>query len=266
MNRIFALADLHGESKWLRKFKNYMETIGQPLDSTDTIVLLGDTGLNFFFNERDVENKKKFNEIGCNLFLIRGNHEQRPSIVFQDNPMKWHMEEFFGNLVYVEDAFPSIKYALDTIAYYNLHGYKTLVCPGAYSVDKYYRLAQGWSWFEDEQLTNEEWHEGFQYIQKENPSCRVDIVLSHAAPSIYVPSDLFLPTVDQSLVDDSTERKLGVIEQNVRYRLWLWGHYHKYRKYPLRGDSLPLMLFNSVAINIDEVLLDPYHFTPYVFA
>lgn len=266
MNRIFALADLHGESKWLRKFKSHMETIGQSLDSTDTIILLGDTGLNFFFNKRDEENKKEFNKIGCNLFLIRGNHEQRPSIVFQDNPMKWHMEEFFGNLVYVEDAFPNIKYALDIISYYTLNGHKTLVIPGAYSVDKYYRLAQGWSWFEDEQLTSEEWHEGFQYIQKENPSCRVDIVLSHTSPSIYTPSDLFLPTVNQSLVDETTERNLGIIEQNIRYRLWLWGHYHEYRKYVIHNNRLPLMLFNSIAIDIDEVLLDPYHFTPYVFA
>ena len=69
----------------------------------------------------------------------------------------------------MENEFPHIKYALDEVALYWIpYGenkyYQTLVIPGAYSVDKYYRLQNGWSWFEGEQLTAAEMEKGLDLI------------------------------------------------------------------------------------------------------
>lgn len=55
---------------------------------------------------------------------------------------------------------------------------------------------------------------------------RIDIVLSHTCPYKYEPRDAFLPMIDQSTVDDSTERWLDVIEEKVDYKAWLCGHWH----------------------------------------
>lgn len=56
-------------------------------------------------------------------------------------------------MVDVEVSYPHIKYASDRAALYTIADQLTLVIPGAYSVDKYYRLQMGWNWFPGEQLT-----------------------------------------------------------------------------------------------------------------
>lgn len=46
MNRIFVLADIHGNWRLIRDFNIRLV---EKLDETDTIILLGDTGANYFF-------------------------------------------------------------------------------------------------------------------------------------------------------------------------------------------------------------------------
>ena len=175
--RIFALADIHGKWQIIRNFyekHKEAENFTLPNRENNIIILLGDAGLNYFFNHRDIEAKTKLNTFPFTYFVIRGNHEERPSICAEKYPDKWHTEKFWGNIVYVENDYPNIKYALDEAAIYNIpyitgycegtaeneyndegmpywDFYKALVIPGAYSVDKYYRIKNNWSWFENEQ-------------------------------------------------------------------------------------------------------------------
>ena len=74
----------------------------------------------------------------------------------------------YDNVVYVENEYPYIKYAYDKPAVYNINGYQTLVLPGAYSVDKYVRLQNGWSWFEQELPTEEEMNDGIKICEEKN--------------------------------------------------------------------------------------------------
>lgn len=53
-----------------------------------------------------------------------------------------------------------------------------------------------------------------------------EIVLSHTCPYKYVPTDMFLPGIDQAKVDNSTEKWLDKIEEQYRYQSWLCGHWH----------------------------------------
>ncbi len=39
-------------------------------------------------------------------------------------------------------------------------------------------------------------------------------------------TEMFLPMVDQSSVDDSTERWLDEIEKKIQYKAWYCGHWH----------------------------------------
>jgi 3-oxoacid CoA-transferase subunit A len=251
-NKIFLLGDIHGDFQPVRDFCAYMNSIpnvDKRIHEGDTLILLGDVGANFFFNYRDEKLKEKLGKYGLTYFIVRGNHEERPSICYRQNPDKWHMETYFMGSVYVENDYPYIKYAADIPFQYNINGYSCLVLPGAYSIDKYKRLKEGISWFENEQLTPEEMDIG-RMIVKACPQW--DIVLSHTCPVCYEPTDLFLSAIDQSMVDKSMERYLGEIERELDYKLWCWGHYHATRIYPRFNKSDRVMLFNDTVLDLNK--------------
>lgn len=252
MNKVYILGDIHGNWKPIRDFYTYMNSTfneNKKLTKKDTLILLGDFGANFFFNYRDVKFKSKLGEYNLTYFVLRGNHEERPSNCYRKNLKEWHLEEYFGSSVYVENNYPYIKYAADMPFQYNINEHSVLTIPGAYSVDKYYRLKQGWSWFKDEQLTPEEMEIG-RMITQAVPAW--DIVLSHTCPIIYEPTDLFISSIDQFMVDKTMERYLGEIENNITYKLWCWGHYHATRIYPKINDMDKIMLFDNIALDLNK--------------
>ena len=258
MNKVLMCGDLHGDWKPIRNLYQTMLK-KHPLTENDVLIILGDFGANFFFNHRDIEYKKKLGKYKITYFIIRGNHEERPSVCMNKNPNAWHIEEFWGNQAYVENNYPYIKYALDTPAKYEIpiaqeKIIKTLILPGAYSVDKYVRLANNWSWFPQEQCNKEEMAAGINLAKSDT----WDLVLSHTAPIIYEPTDLFLSVVDQSTVDKTTERWLGEIEYNLNYNLWCWGHYHANRVYPQIENKNKLMLFNNCFLDVYKYFYENY--------
>lgn len=253
MKHYYAIGDIHGDYKVVRDFYQRQMQLHTDIANGDENVLicLGDFGGNYFFNHRDEGFKTKLGKYNFTYFVIRGNHEERPSIAMNKYPHLWHIEECFGNLVYVENKFPYIKYASDIPCVYNIAGAKTLVIPGAYSIDKMYRLANDWGWFPSEQLTNEEMDIGLKLI--EDHDYKFDLVLSHTCPIMFEPTDLFLTFIDQSTVDKTMERYLGNIEFLVDYKLWMWGHYHADRLYPETYDGQRIMLFHQ-AVSLDQWL------------
>ena len=173
MSKILMTADVHGSWKPVRDLYETMFK-KQPLTEDDVLIILGDFGANFFFNHRDIEYKKKLGKYKITYFIIRG---------ALDTPAKYEIPTAQGDPI------------------------KTLVLPGAYSVDKYVRLANNWSWFPQEQCNEEEMAAGIALAQSDS----YDLVLSHTCPIIYEPTDLFLSVVDQSTVDKTTERWLVVL-------------------------------------------------------
>lgn len=253
MNKIYICGDIHGSYLPVWNFNKHLN-----LDSTDTIIFLGDFGGNYYFGKKDKLFKQKLMDIGAQYFVIRGNHEERPSLCMERHPAEWHIEDFWCGKVYVEDKFPNIKYALDEPSTYLIQcGNKfilTLVLPGAYSVDKYYRLEHGWSWFPMEQCNEKERKAGTTLARSWDKPW--DLILSHTCPIIYEPTDLFLPFVDQSAVDKTTERWLGEIEYQVNYKLWCWGHYHANRVYPNVDGQDKLMLSNNCVLDLKKYFDD----------
>ena len=107
---------------------------------------------------------------------------------------------------------------------FDLEGLRHLVIGGAYSVDKFYRLARGYGWWPDEQPSQEIKDKVIQTLD----ACgwQVDTVLSHTCPYPYEPREAFLPMIDQSTVDDSTEKWMEEIERKVKYDHWFCGDWH----------------------------------------
>ena len=248
MNQVYIMGDVHQIFKPIRALYQVLNSMNLHPDKTDTLILLGDSGANFFGDFHDRNFKEKLGRYGFTYFIIRGNHDMRAEDCAAALPHEWHTETYFGNTVRVENKYPYIKYALDQVAVYQINGQKTLVIPGAYSVDKYYRIARNIGWFPNEQLSDEERSVGFRII-KEDPQAY--LVLSHTCPKIYQPTDLFLGSIDQSLVDDTMERWLGNIEYQLEYNLWLFGHYHQLRVYPEYQGKKIAMLSNDAVLHLN---------------
>lgn len=97
--------------------------------------------------------------------------------------------------------------------------------PGAFSVDKDWRLKNDMIWFPDEQLSPQEMEEGIKLCSGKT----YDFVLSHTCPISWMPRDLFLPTIDQSKVDYSMENYLEAVRKIIGFKIWCFGHYHQDR-------------------------------------
>lgn len=208
---IFFTGDIHGSPFEIVNFCRKHQ-----LTAKDTIVILGDVGANYYENKTDRALKFTLSRLDPTIFCIHGNHEIRPANIPSYNTKQWN-----GGLVWYEEDFPNLLFAKDGDIY-DIEGIKHLVIGGAYSVDKFYRLARGFGWWEDEQPSDEI----KRYVEKQIKGNRIDVVLSHTCPFKYEPIEVFLPNIDQNTVDTSTEKWLDKIEESIDYKAWYCGHWH----------------------------------------
>ncbi len=210
---VILTGDTHGD---FDRIEEYCEEYDTTPD--DVMVILGDAGVNYFLDERDVEKKERLTRLPITLFCVHGNHEERPEELDGYVEMTWH-----GGVVLYEPDYANLLFAQDGAAY-DFDGKKAVVIGGAYSVDKFYRIANGVPWFPSEQP--DEAVKARVEARLERLGWQVDYVFSHTAPFAYVPRHAFLPTVDQNTVDHSTEEWLDTIERRLDYDTWYAGHFH----------------------------------------
>ena len=205
--------DCHGD---MRRFANYV----YPRDGTTGIIILGDAGVNYYMNNRDTSAKKKLQNSGYQFYLVRGNHEARPE---DCKGVEWTYDSNVNGIVGIDTYAPAIHYFRDGDIY-NINNRRCLVIGGAYSVDKFYRLSRGYpyQWFENEQLDPKEREEIFEKVKGQE----FDFVLTHTCPRAWEPTDLFIAGLDQSNIDKSMENWLDDIKNVIKYKVWLFGHFH----------------------------------------
>lgn len=224
--------DTHGGFSTITRVSNISRNNPELKPEETGIIILGDCGLNFYLNNTDKKYKKLLNSQGFHIYCVRGNHEQRPELIDS-----MHLVEDFNvdGVVWMEEAFPNIRYLIDGNIY-KFGKYSALVIGGAYSVDKWYRLARAGvakedaltaspkktGWFKDECLTEAE----MVTIAKVNLGKTFDFVLSHTCPLSWQPTDLFLGSVDQSTVDNSMEVWMDGFKDLINWNVFCFGHYH----------------------------------------
>lgn len=204
--------------------------------SETALIILGDAGINFYLNKTDAKNKKIINNTGFTLYLVRGNHEERPENL-PNIRAKYDTE--VNGFIYYEEEFPNIRYFADGCSYKILDK-SVLVIGGAYSVDKWYRLQMAGimdeyhpdyknphktGWFPDEQLNPKEMNDIISCWEGE----KFDIILTHTYPISWEPTDLFITGLDQSKVDKTMEKFLEEVKEKVDWGIWLFGHHHSDR-------------------------------------
>lgn len=208
---VYFSGDIHGYPWEIKKFCKR-----QRLTEEDVLVLLGDVGANYYGDGRDNLMKDALAKVAPTLLCIHGNHEIRPQLVDGYHEAVWN-----GGKVWMQDHYPNLLFAQDG-EIFTINGLRYIAIGGAYSVDKYYRLARGHGWWPDEQPSAEI----KAYVEQQLRENGIDVILSHTCPFKYEPVEMFLPGIDQSTVDDSTERWLDQIEESTDYVAWFCGHWH----------------------------------------
>lgn len=216
IKNVLITGDCHGKVDQRLTYIQQMMTEYDP--SETAIIILGDVGFNYYKNKKDWKLKHHAAQFGYIIYCLRGNHEDRA------NNCKVNMvyDSFVHGYVYMDAEFPNIIYFSDEVAEYEIMGKKILCIPGAYSVDKWYRLQNDWHWFAQEQLMEEE----MQHAEKTFGGKYYDFVFSHTAPLKWEPTDLFLNCIDQSTVDKTMEVWLDKFESMILWKCWCFGHYH----------------------------------------
>lgn len=224
---IYITGDTHGN---FRRIAYFCDTYGTT--KNDILIILGDAGINYFEDYRDVNLKTQIKDLPITLFCLHGNHEARPDSTGFYSETVWN-----GGVVFTEDRYPNILFARDG-EIFDFNGVSVIVIGGAYSVDKYYRLESNWRWWSNEQPDERT----KKYVEKqlEKRRNKIDIVLSHTCPLKYEPVEVFLSGIDQSTVDKSTEIWLDYLEGQIAYKKWYCGHYHTVKKI----DKLEFMFDN----------------------
>jgi 3-oxoacid CoA-transferase subunit A len=223
--------DTHGGMSTITRIGNINRNMNC-IPEESAVIILGDAGLNFFLNGTDKKYKKTLNDMGYHIYCVRGNHEERPENI---PGMILIEDENVNNAVWMQEEFPNIRYFVDGNEY-NIGDHSTLVIGGAYSIDKWYRLARaGYTsaeaetanpkkcgWFKDELLTKEE----MDAITLKATDKRYEFVLSHTCPMSWEPTDLFLRGIDQAQVDKSMEIWMDELKEHMSWGVWCFGHFH----------------------------------------
>lgn len=210
---IYITGDTHGSYSRIRKFCRRQQSSRQ-----DLMIVLGDTMLNYFQDQRDQQMKEKVSAIPITFLMLHGNHDIRPNESNGYRLMPW-----MGGQVWIEEQYPDILFAKDG-EIYHLDGQPVLTVGGAYSVDKEYRLAHGYHWFSDEQPSAAIKLAAEQNLAEHDH--QVAVILTHTCPLRYLPTEALFSSIDQKTVDQSTEQWLDSIEQKVSYQNWYCGHFH----------------------------------------
>lgn len=205
----------------------------------DVIIILGDSGFNYYGDERDHELKSKLNRVGVTLFCLYGNKEKRPETI-----PTYGIRTFCGGTVYYEPKYPNLFFAKDGEVY-NFNGKEFMTIGGAHSVDKRRCLEEGLPYWADE-MPSEQIKASVEANLKKRQN-RIYGLLTHTCPISCLPTEMFVSThrataQNQKMsarkkkamqkkqfpidVDRSTERWLELLKEKVAVTEWYCGHYH----------------------------------------
>jgi 3-oxoacid CoA-transferase subunit A len=225
--KFFITGDKHRNFKYVKNFCRDMNTRRK-----DVIIILGDSGFNYYEDERDDKLKGEIANLNITLFCIHGNKENRPQ-----NVGTYGIRSFCGGKVYYEPKYPNIYFAIDG-EIYNFEGKKYMVVGGAHSVDKMRCLEEHKPFWEDEMPDDTIKAKVEQKLSAEGN--KIYGMMTHTCPIEYLPTEMFVSTRQNADIkrksksknffkpdiDRSTEEWLSKLEKQLDYKVWYCGHYH----------------------------------------
>ena len=228
--KFFITGDKHRNFQNIKNFCRDMNTRRK-----DVIIILGDSGFNYYEDERDDKLKGEIANLNITMFCIHGNKENRPQ-----NVGTYGIRSFCGGKVYYEPKYPNIYFAIDG-EIYNFEGKKYMVVGGAHSVDKMRCLEEHKPFWEDEMPDDTIKAKVEEKLSAEGN--KIYGMMTHTCPIEYLPTEMFMSTRQSAVIkrkpkkakskklfkpdiDRSTEEWLGKLEKEIDYEIWYCGHYH----------------------------------------
>lgn len=220
------LGDLHGvvEDAYYRLDILADERVMRP---GDTIIWLGDVGL--IYEYASMRLFRAFERLGeeyeVRHVVLRGNHDNRYCRDIMSDAYglgSYSRDERYGGEAYVLDAYPHTTFLSDTGGTYTFSDKKVLAIPGAWSIDKEYRLRYGYPWEREEMLTLNEMNAILDLTESES----FDAVISHTCPLSWfseMSGLLFSGKVD---TDSRMEQFMDSVLERVDADEWWFGHFH----------------------------------------
>lgn len=235
MGRVFVVGDIHGKPVCIR---DTISQIDNP-SKDDFIIIAGDAG----FEYQDYimgTAKKETKKFPGKWIVLRGNHDS--SYWYEHSHWDENSQEYIPNegwnftedgMYLYQEKYPNIWYIADDGGIYLIGDYNILFIPGAYSVDKYYRLRMNYPWNPQEQLSDKSKDElSLLVIEWLDLGYDIDFVIAHTFPRKLQPKfeDLFMSGLDQSSVDKSMENWLDkmsyLYESCPSFKQYFGGHFH----------------------------------------
>lgn len=221
--KIYVLGDIHGDFE-------HLCNIIRRLESNSLLIQLGDFGLGFKSEHRDLQELEWINNVliekDVHLFTYRGNHDQ---------PLFWNKNLQYSNLKLIQDYTSLV-----------INNKKCLFVGGAASVDRMGR-----------QICKNYWaDEGIKYLNRTelNKLSKTDYLFLHSAPDFCFPRGYDAPIVldwakhDKDLIDDlKKERKyLSDLTKIVCPSKVFFGHFHNSRTEIIENCEYNLLDINEL--------------------
>lgn len=210
---------------------------------TEYLAVLGDSGLNYYLDERDRAIKRilqdeilKLKEktgIHLQILFVRGNHECRVSGL-----RNYIKKEKFGGKVFIEEEYSDLVF-LEDGSFYEIGGENYLVLGGGYSDDYFERILNGYGWWKDEELSEEEMKLIGEKIDRQIPQ-EVN-VLSHMLPAGIIPTQHSAKRTELFLKEILDKHKSKI-------KFWYAGHYHA----EVQVNSQIFIIYNRVYSRLRE--------------
>jgi UDP-2,3-diacylglucosamine pyrophosphatase LpxH len=206
VGKLFVKGDIHGD---LRPIIDFIQK--NKLGKDDCILILGDCGIAWRDDKIDLNFNIDLYEKSCNevqLYFIRGNHENYDILKEYEkvNHNSIHISE---HIIYLPDG------------EYLLNGEKVLVCGGADSIDRAFRV-EGLSWWADEIVSKD-------FIDS-ILGADYNYIFTHCCPisvfNKYQTSLCTLKGLDQDKIEHKSEEILEELFKKVTFKHHYFGHYH----------------------------------------
>lgn len=211
----YVTSDYHGGLE-REKFEPWEFPDGVELTRDDYVIILGDFGLPWN-SSRDAAELRFLEEKPWTTLFIDGNHEQFP---FLDSIVP---EPMFGGMVQRYPDYPHIIHLMCGQVY--RFGTVSAFCMGgATSIDRDLRI-EGETWFGRELPSSEEYAIARDSLDK--AEWYVDYVLTHTCATRVASHALYPESSFSCPASDDLTDFLDGIEDELSYKRWYFGHFHK---------------------------------------
>lgn len=209
MMSVFLCGDIHGTLD-IGKIVSFFSNYDDELTKQDYLIICGDVAVCGFSHGDEVRTRETLRNLPVTVLFCDGNHENF------DELNSYVEEEWHGGLVHMieNDIIHLMRGQV-----YEIDSKKFFVFGGAYSVDRSSRV-EGVTWFKEEVPTEEEYHEGWKNLEKEN--YKVDYVVSHTAP-YEICSEMGFGSFDEAA---EQTREFQRFADCLEFEEWYFGHFH----------------------------------------